>query len=62
MLLRELMKTHVYVNYRKLLKFGAENRPLKLKAFKFHIMDLANELALLCKSVVRGRPSVIFLP
>ncbi len=33
MLMRELMKTNLYVNYRKLLKFDAENYPFKLKAF-----------------------------
>lgn len=62
MLMRELMKTNLYVNHRKLLKFDAENHPLKLKAFNFHIMSSAIELALLCLSVVRGRPYVIILP
>lgn len=52
------MKTKLYVNYRKLLKFDAENH---LKAFKFHILGLVNEPALLLLSVVRGFPSVIFL-
>lgn len=33
MLMRELMKTNMYVNDRKLLKFDAENHLFKLKVF-----------------------------
>lgn len=41
------MKTNLDVNYRKLLRFDAENHLLKLKVLKF-IMGLTSEPALLC--------------
>lgn len=48
MLTREFMKTKLYIKYRKLLEFDAENYLLKLKALQFHIMGLAGEPAVLC--------------